>query len=75
MLVDSRPASLVVVLSQGEFNSTKEVIGEHRDEEMRSGSSSELVIDGAKSEITLERSKGVFDFGESHIDVPYLRGF
>ncbi len=63
-----------MVLSQGELNGTEQVIGEHRDEEVRRGSSCQLVIDRAKSEIALERSEGIFDFGESHIDVPDLSG-
>ena len=75
LFVDGRPAPLVVVLSEGDLNGTKEVIGEHRDEEVRSGSPRELVINRAKSEIALEGPEGVFDFGESHIDVPDLRGF
>ena len=72
LFIDGRPAPLVVVLSQGELNGTKQVIGEHRDEEVRCGSPRELVINRAKSEIALERPKGVFDFGESHVDVPDL---
>ena len=69
LLVDGRSAPLVVVLSQGELNGTKQVIGEHRDEEVRCGPPCQLMIDRATSEIAHERSEGVFDFGQSHIDV------
>ncbi len=63
-----------MVLSQGELNGTKHVIGEHRDEEMCGGSPCQLLINRAKSQIALERPKGVFDLGEGHIDVPDLGG-
>ncbi len=39
LFADGRPASLVVVLSQVELDGTEQVVGEHRDEEVRCGSS------------------------------------
>ena len=71
-MVDQRLLSWFCL--KGELNGTEQVIGEHRDEEVCSGSSCQLVIYRAKSEIALEEPKVVFDIGESHIDVPDLRG-
>ena len=57
LFVDGRGAPLVVVLSEGDLNGTKQVIGEHRDEEVRGGSPRELVINRSKPEIALEGSE------------------
>ena len=44
----------------------------HRDEEMRCGSSRQLVIDRFHPEVALECPKGSFHLGECHIKPPNL---
>src|SRR5208283_4627597 len=69
-LADCRPASKIAVFAQAMTDGIQQVIGQHRDEQMRLDARALGVEHRPKSQLALQGAEGVLDAPESDVQLP-----